>query len=261
MNGHHRNIIVNDGVVSGHHHTINGNGNSITGNYHVVSGNRNSITGNHINVSGNGNSIKGHHNSVVGNGNRTSGHHNNSNGNGNIDNTSGGTIGNTSKFNFSNARFRNVTITGNSSSQFGNGNVMYIDDSSSSGESSESDDYNDNNDIIQFSVGNNRITMNNIEGSNVMIGNNLIRRKRKKRKKPMEIPKADPNEKNAPDETPEDKLCCMCMQKFKCVIFKPCNHLCTCVTCCRLILTGYNKICPICRSDGLSGVGAEKVFL
>ncbi|MFK0573808.1 RING-HC finger protein [Endozoicomonas sp.] len=47
-----------------------------------------------------------------------------------------------------------------------------------------------------------------------------------------------------PQEITKENECCICMEKEKCMVFTPCNHLSTCDPCSKE-LTG--KPCPICR--------------
>jgi hypothetical protein len=65
------------------------------------------------------------------------------------------------------------------------------------------------------------------------------------------------NEKNSAKNTPAKKgrgkknkvakdneadQCCVCMDEKRCVMFEPCNHMCTCQNCCAL------EECPLCRT-------------
>jgi len=45
-------------------------------------------------------------------------------------------------------------------------------------------------------------------------------------------------------EKQEESLCCVCQENERCIVFKPCGHICTCVTCCKII-----KECPLCRKS------------
>jgi hypothetical protein len=47
-------------------------------------------------------------------------------------------------------------------------------------------------------------------------------------------------------ELPQDRACCICLNKERNLLFAPCNHLCACTEC------GLNptiRVCPICRTS------------
>jgi hypothetical protein len=49
----------------------------------------------------------------------------------------------------------------------------------------------------------------------------------------------------APADTPDEKLCVICLGRLKVVAAVPCGHVCTCVTC---AATGNLTQCPLCRT-------------
>ena len=52
-----------------------------------------------------------------------------------------------------------------------------------------------------------------------------------------------------------DLLCIICLERTKCVVLQPCNHLCLCEECERRLL---HRICPICRRQV---VGTMRVYV
>ena len=44
----------------------------------------------------------------------------------------------------------------------------------------------------------------------------------------------------------EDKLCCICTDREKCIMMLPCRHLCICERCMTL-LKNHGNSCPMCR--------------
>jgi hypothetical protein len=46
-----------------------------------------------------------------------------------------------------------------------------------------------------------------------------------------------------------DFLCCVCLDKKRCIVFNPCHHHVTCGSCCtELMEQEENPKCPICRT-------------
>jgi len=54
------------------------------------------------------------------------------------------------------------------------------------------------------------------------------------------------NAVKAPEGTPNEKLCVLCLEHFKNVILDPCGHIVYCVQCARSLQIGDK--CPVCRA-------------
>ncbi|CAI5452946.1 unnamed protein product [Caenorhabditis angaria] len=63
--------------------------------------------------------------------------------------------------------------------------------------------------------------------------------------------KSTKSERKSIEETLNDGRlqCCVCQFEEKCVLLRPCNHLCLCERCNEAINRQPNKICPICRAE------------
>lgn len=46
----------------------------------------------------------------------------------------------------------------------------------------------------------------------------------------------------------DDRYCVICQERYKCILILPCKHVCICSEC-NLLLRGYNRQCPMCRSN------------
>ncbi len=60
-------------------------------------------------------------------------------------------------------------------------------------------------------------------------------------------------EKKAPIDEKDDKLCKICLEKYKCITIIDCGHYCLCVSCSEDIMKA-KKECPICRAAIVKGL-------
>jgi hypothetical protein len=52
-----------------------------------------------------------------------------------------------------------------------------------------------------------------------------------------------------PIDVADDKLCVICQDRESCIVSLLCGHKCSCLECCKLLIEGGQKSCPICRQD------------
>ena len=63
----------------------------------------------------------------------------------------------------------------------------------------------------------------------------------------LTLPKAIVDEEEAPEHTPEQFLCCICLIRIRKVRILDCDHRVLCVTCSRRLFKMSDPKCPICR--------------
>jgi hypothetical protein len=61
-------------------------------------------------------------------------------------------------------------------------------------------------------------------------------------------------------DTPISSDCAVCMDERRCIMFKPCGHVCCCESCADTILASQSKRCPLCRQD-LTSRSKTKVYI
>ena len=62
-------------------------------------------------------------------------------------------------------------------------------------------------------------------------------------------------DKVAPKDTPEERLCQVCMVHLRCVVMQPCGQVTTCLECTRQLLKRAPPTCPACMQNIASAQG------
>jgi len=115
------------------------------------------------------------------------------------------------------------------------------------------------------------------EGANLVQERNSLSRQLETETRRLELEKSDLQEKNeqakksiadigvilrpyilGSNPSQDDMLCVVCLDRNKCILIRPCNHLCICQECCNQ-LKGMNRRmkCPLCNQNVNSTI---KVF-
>lgn len=88
-------------------------------------------------------------------------------------------------------------------------------------------------------------TLNNIEGEEVAERNTYLTSSQtlQQTNNPIHIPSSNEEQQNRIKQLEEEKKCKICLDEISNVVFVPCGHLSTCVSCAQRVSN-----CPICRS-------------
>jgi hypothetical protein len=57
-----------------------------------------------------------------------------------------------------------------------------------------------------------------------------------------ELTDTQPSKRIKKDDDPDQTLCCICLANKRCIVFKPCRHLCCCAEC------SVVSKCPLCQA-------------